>query len=129
MARQSRHRHNLANSTSQGHPLPKQRVWGFTCSCHCTRHPKLPRPKQFQLLMQSLLTCSIKRHACSACTCKAKRSPGSTPQLRLHTSASASVSASPKPRFTPWPASGCTECAASPTSASLGRTYLHALAA
>ena len=30
----------------------------------------------------------------------------------------ASACASPKPRLTPWPASGCTPCAASPTSAS-----------
>ena len=36
--------------------------------------------------------------------------------------ASHSAAASSNPRFTPWPASGCTTCAASPISAQRGRT-------
>jgi len=38
--------------------------------------------------------------------------------------ASTSALTSPKPRLTPWPARGCTVCAASPIKASRGRTYL-----
>ncbi len=48
-----------------------------------------------------------------------RRSNRSSPSGR-HDSRAANVSASactsPKPRFSPWPASGCTTCAASPTS-------------
>ena len=56
-------------------------------------------------------------------------SNASSPKSLPHSVACARVSTrartSPNPRLTPWPANGCTEWAASPTSAKRGRTYLH----
>lgn len=49
-------------------------------------------------------------------------SPTSPPARSARSSAAASTAASPKPRLTPWPASGCTACAASPIKAMRGST-------
>ncbi len=58
-------------------------------------------------------------------TARKSASPTSVPLCTAVATASARHDASAKPRLTPCPASGCTECAASPMSATRRRTYLH----
>lgn len=97
-------------------------------SCHLKRRSPTRSVRTWKafLIPSSAVTMVItaRRRGPSYAWASSRPSPRSPPASTAPASASASTAASPKPRLTPWPAMGCTACAASPTSARRGRTYL-----